>query len=519
MGLVGGRGDVCAPADESAGSPAGLVSESGDICVPADERDGSPAGPVRGSGDICASAGGRGGNPEGIAGNNEVWGTCRCGTRYAPGGHHPDLQMCPERFGKIRRYFACGKRFRPPVNDALQSKCGECREFLADGPARGPTGESKANNRARKAAKVRQRDASVADNEVWETCRCGTLYASGEHQPDLQMCPECFGKIRRYCACGKQFRPPVNDALQSKCGECRESLADDRARRSTEESKADRRARNAAKVRQLDASVDVSEVPPGAKSAEDGAGQQVPAYKIRAAHGVGPRGCGIRMGNVPESRRRMPSCYADLADERKVGLSRELHEFLEGICPATCDICRSRWFYAKRDLPEWAYAKKDPPESLRKLCMPKEPREDGQFLCWECKGDKFTLSSANDMHIGPSFQELDALTEEEQMCVARVRPLVQIYSVRTGQVAYVGHVVNLEQKVKKRYDNLPPHPRELPILLISRPTREEWKIKSRRSPIVVNRERLIAAFDRLTISHSEYRGGKKAALRQPRQEL
>ena len=113
------------------------------------------------------------------------------------------------------------------------------------------------------------------------------------------------------------------------------------------------------------------------------------------------------------------------------------------------------------------------------------------------------------MYIGPSFPELNALTHVEQMCVARVHPLVQIYSVRTGQVAYVGHVVNLEQKVKKWYDNLPPHPRELPILLISRPTRGEWKIKSRRAPIVVNRERLIAAFERLMISHSEYRGDKR----------
>ena len=99
--------------------------------------------------------------------------------------------------------------------------------------------------------------------------------------------------------------------------------------------------------------------------------------------------------------------------------------------------------------------------------------------------EKFTES--NNMYIGPSFSELNALTHVEQMCVARVRPLVQIYSVRTGQVAYVGHVVNLEQKVRKWYDNLPPHPRELPILFIRRPTREEWEIKSRRAPIVANR--------------------------------
>ena len=47
------------------------------------------------------------------------------------------------------------------------------------------------------------------------------------------------------------------------------------------------------------------------------------------------------------------------------------------------------------------------------------------------------------------------------------------------------------------------------ILLSSRPTREEWKIKSRMAPLVVNREHLIVAFGRLTISHSEYMGEKR----------
>ena len=82
-----------------------------------------------------------------------------------------------------------------------------------------------------------------------------------------------------------------------------------------------------------------------------------------------------------------------------------------------------------------------------------------------------------------------------------------------GKVAYVCHVVNLEHQVKKMYDNLPPRPMEIHILLIIRPTREEWGIKSRMAPFVVNRDRLIAAFERLTISHSEYMGGNASALK------
>ena len=82
------------------------------------------------------------------------------------------------------------------------------------------------------------------------------------------------------------------------------------------------------------------------------------------------------------------------------------------------------------------------------------------------------------MHAVRSFPELNCLAAVDQMCVALVRPPVQVYSVRSGQEAYVGHVVNLEQNVASWYDALPPHPRGLPVLLISRPTRGDGgKIK------------------------------------------
>ena len=70
----------------------------------------------------------------------------------------------------------------------------------------------------------------------------------------------------------------------------------------------------------------------------DGEAPTVSGPKIRAAHGVGPVDRGVFMGNVPVSRRWIPFCYSDLADERTVGLARELHDFLEGLGPATCDI-------------------------------------------------------------------------------------------------------------------------------------------------------------------------------------
>ena len=48
------------------------------------------------------------------------------------------------------------------------------------------------------------------------------------------------------------------------------------------------------------------------------------------------------------------------------------------------------------------------------------------------------------------------LTDHEEMVIALVRPLVQVYTIpRTGQLAYVGHICNFRQKVAKFLKSLP----------------------------------------------------------------
>ena len=59
------------------------------------------------------------------------------------------------------------------------------------------------------------------------------------------------------------------------------------------------------------------------------------------------------------------------------------------------------------------------------------------------------------MDICPSFPELDGLTEIESMLLAIYRPLTQIWTLRTGQTAYRGHVVNLEHRTRKFFPNSP----------------------------------------------------------------
>ena len=53
------------------------------------------------------------------------------------------------------------------------------------------------------------------------------------------------------------------------------------------------------------------------------------------------------------------------------------------------------------------------------------------------------------MDIRPSFPDLDFLTEIESMLVAIYHPLTHIWTLRTGQTAYRGHVVSLEHLTRK----------------------------------------------------------------------
>ena len=231
--------------------------------------------------------------------------------------------------------------------------------------------------------------------------------------------------------------------------------------------------------------------------------------KVHASHITGPVGRGVLMEPAPVSRIWMPSCYADLSEERGGRTTQGPTRLPRRTGPATCDICRPRWFSATPMLPGWEDKGTKQTDALGGLRIPRAPGEGGPPLRWECSADKFKFKAPDDMYIGPSSPELDALTDSEQIGVARVRPLVQIYSVRTGEVAYIGHHVNLDPKVATRYDKIPPRPRELHILRIIRPTSAEWKIKSTRAPLVVNRERLISDFGRLTTSYSEHMGEKR----------
>ena len=60
-----------------------------------------------------------------------------------------------------------------------------------------------------------------------------------------------------------------------------------------------------------------------------------------------------------------------------------------------------------------------------------------------------------------------ALTNHEEMVLALVHPLVQVYTIpRTRQLAYVGHICNFRQKVSQPLSRLPTMPDEMAFVQV-----------------------------------------------------
>ena len=64
-------------------------------------------------------------------------------------------------------------------------------------------------------------------------------------------------------------------------------------------------------------------------------------------------------------------------------------------------------------------------------------------------------------------EAVSSLTDSEEMVLALVHPLVQVYSIpRTEQLAYVGHVCNFRQKTAAFISSLPITPEDMPFVMV-----------------------------------------------------
>ena len=63
-------------------------------------------------------------------------------------------------------------------------------------------------------------------------------------------------------------------------------------------------------------------------------------------------------------------------------------------------------------------------------------------------------------------EQLQGLTQIEEMLIARALPIMRIYIKPGGQRGYSGHCINLPQQVKELASSLPRFPKDLPVIIV-----------------------------------------------------
>ena len=97
-------------------------------------------------------------------------------------------------------------------------------------------------------------------------------------------------------------------------------------------------------------------------------------------------------------------------------------------------------------------------------------KEESTYVCSRCVRDKnATKKFSVDNNMIPSEvpKELQGLTQLEEMLIARVFPVISVYTKPGGQKAYKGHCINFSQDIQELANSLPRYPRELPVIVVS----------------------------------------------------
>jgi len=132
----------------------------------------------------------------------------------------------------------------------------------------------------------------------------------------------------------------------------------------------------------------------------------------------------------PQQARDEPSLASVLSKPEKV-LLRKFRDKVDKLQHSLCPVCN---------------------ESFPSITLIK-----GE-CCRRCYGKKNSIkkfSSNNDMDPGEVPEELQGLTELEEMLIARVFPVMSVYRLREGQHGYRGNVINFPQDVQEFATYLP----------------------------------------------------------------
>ena len=98
---------------------------------------------------------------------------------------------------------------------------------------------------------------------------------------------------------------------------------------------------------------------------------------------------------------------------------------------------------------------------------PQAAHERFQGASWPSSASHADATPVLGLSIDAFSTAVATLTGHEEMVLALVHPLVQVYTIpRTGQLAYVGHICNFRQKVSKFLSSLPTMPQEMPFVQV-----------------------------------------------------
>ena len=149
-----------------------------------------------------------------------------------------------------------------------------------------------------------------------------------------------------------------------------------------------------------------------------------------------------------------PSLGADLSGpaltDEDDQLLRAFNKALEEDIMEYCSRCHEKWFGMSLR------------EGICTRCINRDKdRQDGQ---------PFLMSRENHSLVPEAPTHLPALTDVEEILIARIKVAIQVWLVKGAQWKYTGHVVNFMRDTGKIYRKLPTLPKDADIVLI-RPAR------------------------------------------------
>ena len=128
------------------------------------------------------------------------------------------------------------------------------------------------------------------------------------------------------------------------------------------------------------------------------------------------------------------------------------------------------------------------------------------YICSRCVRDKQnpkTFSLQNFITPSKVSNELQGLTQVEEMLIACVLPIMRVYVKPGGQRGYSGHCINLPQNVSEIADSLPRCPKQLPLIVMTMKGKENTF-----KDVIVRRAKVETALNWLTQNNPQYQNLK-----------